>query len=191
MAKTPKTPRRATVAKKQPVASEQQPAPKKIGRPSLYDDERHPRRAYRLALLYNMDNEAIAESLGIPIGTLNRWISQHRRFRNAIKRGREGTDKRVVRSLYERAVGYSHKAEKIFYNSRTGMVERVEYIEHYPPSERAIEMWLHNRQRGRWKSYQPTAPDAGGTSADALAKGVRQSAREIEALDDLGEDVDE
>jgi len=52
--------------------------------------------------------------------------------------------------LRERALGYSHRAEKIFLN-REGEVVRVETIEHYPPDTKAAETWLYNRQPSKWK----------------------------------------
>jgi len=47
--------------------------------------------------------------------------------------------------LYDRAIGYLHKAEKIFC-TKDGEIVRAEYIEHHPPDERAASLWLRNRQ---------------------------------------------
>jgi hypothetical protein len=52
----------------------------------------------------------------------------------------------VVLKVYERAVGYSHKAEKIMSVSQgAGLgsaVERHEYTEHYPPDPTAAKLWM-------------------------------------------------
>lgn len=52
----------------------------------------------------------------------------------------------VVYSLYQRATGYSHKAEKILTVSQgAGLgsaVERHEYTEHYPPDPTAAKLFM-------------------------------------------------
>jgi hypothetical protein len=52
-----------------------------------------------------------------------------------------GTDARVEQSLYQRAVGYSFKSEKVFCN-KDGEVTRVPIVEHVPPDVTAQIFWL-------------------------------------------------
>jgi hypothetical protein len=49
--------------------------------------------------------------------------------------GKEEADKRVTRSLYSRAVGYSYEAVKIFMPANREKPVYAKYIEHVPPDE--------------------------------------------------------
>jgi hypothetical protein len=56
-------------------------------------------------------------------------------------------------SLYQRAIGYSYDAEKIFCD-RNGEVTRVPYVEHVPPDVTACIFWLKNRKPADWRDAQ-------------------------------------
>jgi hypothetical protein len=62
------------------------------------------------------------------------------------------SDNRVERSLYNRAVGYSFQAEKIFCN-KDGIVTHVPYIEHVPPDVTVQIFWLKNRDPAHWRDH--------------------------------------
>jgi len=68
--------------------------------------------------------------------------------------GREEADAKVAASLYHRANGYSHKAEKIAFD-KDGNELRAEYVEHYPPDTASMIFWLKNRRHDLWKN-EPT-----------------------------------
>ena len=69
----------------------------------------------------------------------------------------DGADAFVAGALYERAIGYTHKAEKI-HVLKDGTVVRVPYIQHYPPDIPALNFFLANRQRDLWR-HDPVAGD--------------------------------
>ena len=71
-------------------------------------------------------------------------------FSDAIARGRDKADAEIAHSLYQRALGYSHEAVKIFID-RHGDPVIVPYIEHYPPDTNAASLWLRNRHGARWR----------------------------------------
>jgi hypothetical protein len=118
------------------------------GRPTLYREEMGV-LAKDLALL-GLTDEQIAHALQIVPPLLYDWKRAHPKFRDAINEGREIADARVARSLYERAIGYTHEAEKIFHHVDVGVV-RAKYIENYPPDTQAASLWLRNRQPDRWR----------------------------------------
>ena len=66
------------------------------------------------------------------------------------KAGKAEADVRVERSLYQRAVGYSYDAVKIFCD-KNGKVTRVPYPEHVPPDFTAQIFWLKNRDPAHWR----------------------------------------
>jgi hypothetical protein len=78
-------------------------------------------------------------------------MTQNPEFLHALKLGKKEVDERVERSLYQRAVGYSYDAVKIFlpYGSKEPVY--APYIEHVPPDTTAAIFWLKNRCPSQWR----------------------------------------
>jgi hypothetical protein len=106
------------------------------------------RICYKLRLA-GLPIDKIADVLEFQTPHIEKWRKTYPEFEEAWQKGGALADANVARSLYGRAVGYKHKAEKIFNNK--GVILRAEYIEHYPPDTGAIELWLTNRQPDHWK----------------------------------------
>ena len=86
---------------------------------------------------------------GVAEATFNAWKKAHPEFFEELRNGRALADSKVVASLYQRALGYSHDAVKIFNVDGSPMV--VPYVEHYPPDAVACIFWLKNRQPALWR----------------------------------------
>ena len=123
----------------------------KRGRKSLFREE-FILIARAMAKLGAIDEE-IADELNIGITTLERYKESYPEFRGALKLGKEVADARVERSLYQRAIGYSHPAVKAFM-TRDGKIVEHHYIEHYPPDPTSMIWWLKNRRPDRWRDVQ-------------------------------------
>jgi hypothetical protein len=117
------------------------------GRPSGFRSA-YVARAFDMCLL-GLPDERIAELLGTSRAGLNRWKQAYPRFRQAFERGRDEADGKVAKALYQKAVGYSHSAEKI-HVLKDGTVVRVPYTERFPPDSAALAFYLSNRQRELW-----------------------------------------
>jgi hypothetical protein len=65
--------------------------------------------------------------------------------------GKKEADQRVERSLYQKAVGYSYDAVKIFMPAGAKKPVIVPYVEHVPPSDVAGIFWLKNRDPAHWR----------------------------------------
>jgi hypothetical protein len=128
------------------------PTGKPSGRPSSYREDM-PKRAYRLCLL-GLTDEELGISFGVVEETINAWKREHEEFSASIERGREAADGNVGERLYMRALGYSHKAVKIFLRPGDDKPTYAEYIQHYPPDTAAASLWLRNRQGKRWRDKQ-------------------------------------
>ena len=76
--------------------------------------------------------EEIADELHINHATLDNWKKQYPEFRCALKAGKEASDDRVERSLYQLAIGWNGN----------------------PPNVAAAIFWLKNRRRDRWRDVQ-------------------------------------
>ena len=124
----------------------------KRGRPSEYSVEMA-ERAFAAAQGGATDLEII-EALGIGQTTFYRWRHEHPQFREATELGKEAADERVERSLYQRALGYSHQAVKIFMPAGAENPIYAAYTEHYPPDTAAASLWLRNRQPEKWRDKQ-------------------------------------
>jgi hypothetical protein len=141
--------------------------PKGAGRKTIYNKNFHPKWAKSLAKRGLIDIE-IAKELGISKQTLNVWKKKHPEFLNSLKKGKEIPDKKVEHSLYERACGYEHPEDKIFYDSKSGEVIVQPTIKHYPPSEVACIFWLKNRRPDRWRDKQDIEHKVDGAVIDII-----------------------
>jgi DNA-binding XRE family transcriptional regulator len=122
------------------------------GRPEKWKDE-YVRIAGHAAKLGATDRE-IAEMLGVSERTLNYWKQEHPELVDSLKLAKEAADDRVEKSLYRRALGYSHDAVKIFADPKTGAEQIVPFTEHYPPDTTAAIFWLKNRKPAEWRDRQ-------------------------------------
>lgn len=129
--------------------SKAEPSPAKRGRgqPTAYKPE-FAEQARKLCAMGATDDE-LSEFFKLSTRTIYRWANVHPDFCQALKAGKEACDERVVRSLYHRAVGYTHDAEKIL--TVGGKVRRVPFKEHVPPDPTSALFWLKNRRRHEWR----------------------------------------
>lgn len=123
-----------------------------VGRPSLYL-EVYAEKAFKLCLLGATDEE-IADVFGIAPDTLYEWKKVHQEFSEAFIRGKADADANIAHSMYHRALGYSHKAVKIFMPAGAEDPVYAEYTEHYPPDTAAAKHWLANRRGADWRERQ-------------------------------------
>lgn len=128
------------------------------GRPTKYKPEYN--ETARLLSVQGKINPEIATALGIGLSTFQRWMVDRPDFRDAIKAGKQVADDFVERSLYERAMGYSHPEEKIFLHE--GKEVRVETQKHYPPDPASMIFWLTNRRPDEWRHKREISGPNGG-----------------------------
>ncbi|MDF7674758.1 hypothetical protein PT277_05400 [Acetobacteraceae bacterium ESL0709] len=120
---------------------------KSRGRPTKYTDDT-PDQAYKLCLLGATDKE-LADFFDISVQTLNNWKKNKIEFAMALRKGKEIADSEIADRLYQRALGFSCKAVKVFNDKGTPLI--VNYTEHYPPDMNAIIFWLRSRQPQKWR----------------------------------------
>lgn len=130
------------------------------GRPTKYKPE-YADQARKLALLGATDKD-IADFFGVSEQTVNAWKKVNPEFLESLKGGKDELDAKVVRSLFQRATGYSHPEDKIFNNGGEEMI--VHTTKHYPPDATSMIFWLKNRQPDDWRDKQDhthAGPDGG------------------------------
>ena len=85
--------------------------------------------------------------------TINEWKKVHPEFSESLKSGKYIFDNEtVVKSLLHRALGYSHKEDKVF--NSNGELLIAETVKHYPPDTTACIFWLKNRMPNDWRDRQ-------------------------------------
>jgi transposase-like protein len=120
-----------------------------VGRPTKYEPA-FCEQAYKLCLLGATDEE-IARFFNVEVKTLFNWREQHPEFLQATTDGKQSADANVASRLYQRAMGYSHEAVKIFMPAGADEPVYAPYTEHYAPDTQAASLWLRNRQPAKWR----------------------------------------
>lgn len=99
--------------------------------------------------------EDIANKIGIEKKTIYDWRVNHPEIDQALRNGREIVDYKVENALLKSALGYKKKEVKVTTTLRYGkVVETVKEVteSEQAPNVNAIQTWLYNRQRDKWKN---------------------------------------
>ncbi len=133
---------------------------KKNGRPTKYKPE-FENQALILAEKGFTDKE-VAKVFGVTEATITGWKKKYPQFFASLKKGKEIADQKVVQSLYQRALGYSHP--EVHITAYGGSVTKTNIIKHYAPDVTACIFWLKNRDKENWRDkvdYEHGGPDGG------------------------------
>lgn len=95
------------------------------------------------------DDQQMADFFEVDVRTWYRWKVTDDKFCQALKSWKDEADQRVVRSLFERACGYSHPEDKIMQYEGQPVV--VPTVKHYAPDTTACIFWLKNRDPEKWR----------------------------------------
>ena len=128
-----------------------------IGRPTKYRIE-YNEQAYKLCLLGHTDEE-LAEFFEVHVSTIHQWKLDYPDFSDSIKKGKEIADAEVSKSLYHRALGYSHPDVDI--KAVNGEIVETPVMKHYPPDATSAIFWLKNRQPKKWRDKQVMEHEGG------------------------------
>jgi hypothetical protein len=133
-----------------------------VGRPTLYDPNKHPAQVFALTGKLGADVSQVAEILNVAPSTIYLWMNEHPEFMEAINRGRELYDNiNVEGTLLKRALGYTAEEQTFEHQEVIGedgkptnetrrvLVRTV--TKHIVPDTKAITTWLGNRMPERWR----------------------------------------
>lgn len=123
-----------------------------VGRPTSYKKE-YCVQAAKLCLIGAIDSQ-LADFFEVSEVTINTWKKEHPEFLESISEGKRVADADVEKSLYQRAMGYSHPEEKVFCNM--GDITTHDTIKQYPPETAAAIFWLKNRKPKEWRDKRET-----------------------------------
>jgi len=119
-----------------------------LGRPSKFPSEDKLPFIRKMVELGATDKD-IAEACGVTEQTINNYKQSHPDFFESLKSWKETADGKVERSLYQRAIGYSHTETKAF--NQQGEIITADILKHYPPDPTSCIFWLKNRMPGEWR----------------------------------------
>ena len=119
---------------------------------------------------YGATPDEVAEELGVDEATIKGWMVKHKEFADACCVGDEYANRRVERSVYQRACGYTRKVQKVV--KEKGLIRIVEIEEYVPADVSFAELWLTNRCAGRWR---PAAKTETGVSQDGLLVAIAKA----------------
>lgn len=122
------------------------------GRPTDYQDD-YARSAEKLTALGATDME-LADFFDVNVRTIYRWKHEHEEFCQALNKGKDKADERVISSLYQKAVGYEQEAVKIFMPGGATEPVYAPYREKIAPDTTAAIFWLKNRKPAEWRDKQ-------------------------------------
>jgi hypothetical protein len=137
-----------------------------MARPTAYKAE-YAEQARKLCELGATDKD-LAEFFKVKYRTIQNWKIDHEGFLHSLKLGKEIPDQSVERSLYQRAIGYSHPDSDI--KVIDGKVVVTEITKHYPPDTTAAIFWLKNRKPKDWRDKQEVELQVNGSLADRFTR---------------------
>jgi hypothetical protein len=76
----------------------------------------------------------LAGFFGVCEDTINNWKKVYPQFFESLKKGKDIADQKVVQSLYQRALGYSHP--EVHISNFRGKITITPIIKHYPSGSR-------------------------------------------------------
>jgi hypothetical protein len=125
------------------------------GRPTKYKDE-YAEQVKKLCDLGATDRQ-LADFFKVAESTINLWKLEHPEFSESLKLGKEVPNNNVERSLYNRALGYSHETEDIRVIENEIVITSI--IKHYPPDSTAAIFFLKNRKPKDYKDKHDVVID--------------------------------
>lgn len=147
-----------------------------LGRPSEYRKE-YAGQVYKLCLLSATDTD-VADFFDVSEQTINAWKSAYPKFLESMRLGKTEADTNVADRLYQRAMGYTHEAVKIFMPAGASEPVYAPYKEHYPPDTAAASLWLRNRQPKKWRDKQDMEVTGKEGGPILIATGVARAERD-------------
>jgi len=144
------------------------------GRPSDYREE-FVGQAAKLAKLGATDME-VADFFDVDVRTIYRWKSEHAKFCQSLKAGKDEADDRVERSLYQRAIGFEHNSVKVFMPAGATGPVYAPIREYVVPDTTAGIFWLKNRRCQEWRDKvlnEVSGPDGAPIQAQVTVEFVK------------------
>jgi hypothetical protein len=156
---------------------------KKIGRPSKYDPEKHPKLTYEFCSENGFTDEKLAKAFQVNVETITRWAREKPEFSRARKEGKDAFDTGMVeKSLLRRAQGFDVE-EKIYdvIDGKPIEMKRIKKV--VPPDATSLIFWLKNRNAARWRDKKDFEMTNLGDMAGRLTEALQRREEYVESKD--------
>lgn len=108
-------------------------------------------QAVFLCTKFGATTEDLAKAFGKAVSTIHKWARDHPEFSEAIKTSKLKHDNGTVQaSLLMKATGFYKPVWKLAKDSTDNPIT-VQLWEYVEPDQKAIQMWLCNRDRHNWQ----------------------------------------
>ncbi len=124
-----------------------------------------------------LTDQQMADVVGVTEQTINNWKANDKAFFESLKESKAMKDENVVKSLFERAMGYECLEDKIFNDNGTPLV--VPTVKQYPPDPTSMIFWLKNRQPDKWRDKQEVVNTNVDLTATMTKKEKKERLREL------------
>lgn len=104
-----------------------------------------------------LTDKEIAARIGVARQTLYDWQSRYPDISDAMRRGREVINYAVEDCLIQRVTGYDAVETRTEYDPEGNVLREIRQVRHVPPDTSAIEFWLKNRMRDRYRDQADPA----------------------------------
>ena len=131
-----------------------------FGRPTKYDPDYHPKKAYELCAEFGSTDRPLAKFFEVTTATLHNWKKAYpEEFFSQIRAGKDYyNSKKIEKSLRKRAMGYRYtettKEPSADPDTPGKMVVTKTISKHLPGDFNSMKLWLINRDPKRWSDKQ-------------------------------------
>jgi hypothetical protein len=125
------------------------------GRPSDYEELDLDQ--VRVLLEKGWTDQELADFFKKSRTTISTWKKVHADFLDTVNLGKDEADRKVERSLFERATGYACAETHITVIG--GKVVKTPLVKRYPPDPASMIFWLKNRKPGSWREKTEVQDD--------------------------------
>lgn len=98
-----------------------------------------------------LTDEQIAHNLGLSKVTLYKYISEHDKLSELLKRGKEVVDREVENALFKNAIGYETEEVTEEFDAQGRLVSSKRIKKRVAPNTTAQIFWLKNRKPADWR----------------------------------------
>lgn len=116
-------------------------------------------------------DKEIGKVFNVTDTTIDNWKKKFPQFFVSLKKGKEIADNKVVQSLYQRALGYSHP--EVHISNYQGKITKTNIIKHYPPDSTSCIFWLKNRDSMNWRDKTDVEHSGSISFTEALSKATK------------------
>lgn len=126
-----------------------------------------------------LTDKEIAGKMGVSYSTMRTWRDKFPLFKAVLQDGKDIADRKVERSLFERAIGYNYTEKKITESKSIRVAKTEIWEKHMPGDTTAMIYWLKNRKPDVWRERKNEPDDLTNDllKVDALINGLDKLAK--------------